>query len=57
MGCCSKKLVVSINIAGDAHHFTESINLLRPFPFYAATNSMNVTGVVAVENGVQLLLL
>ena len=48
-----KKLVVSINISGDCSSFTEISN--QPFttvPFaYAAINSTNVTGVVAVENG------
>lgn len=48
-----KKLVVSINTSGECSSFVEISN--QPFstvPFaFAATNSMNVTGVVAVENG------
>ncbi len=48
-----KRLAVSINISGECSSFTEISN--QPFttvPFaYAATNSTNVTGVVAIENG------
>jgi hypothetical protein len=41
-----KKLVVSINIAGECSSFTVKTNLLRPTRL-PQTNSMNVTGVVA----------
>ncbi|WP_338644953.1 hypothetical protein V5J73_08410 [Flavobacterium sp. KS-LB2] len=48
-----KSLVVGINVTGDCSSFTEISN--QPFnyvPFaYSAINTVNVTGVVAVENG------